>query len=152
MRAAPRGGITGVPKLAIWATAAVNSGRMDEYPPVLIARGKRCVVDEPGTLLFNLPRPKNDDGNTLHLYEVHADDAAFVAHMNAAPEVRYDGQSAGLAAEMSGVRAYLVERRGRLSRSTGLNKVGGVDRSRSTDLPRPARSGRVGGGFGLAPA
>ncbi len=52
---------------------------MDAFLPLLIAHRDRCLEDEPGTLRFDVLRPRNKENSVL-LYEVYADDAAFQVH------------------------------------------------------------------------
>src|SRR5580704_9617059 len=64
-----------MPKLAIVAEIEIQPGRMDEVLPLLIAHRARCLRDEPGTLQFEVQRPRDDDTKIL-FYEAYADDAA----------------------------------------------------------------------------
>jgi (4S)-4-hydroxy-5-phosphonooxypentane-2,3-dione isomerase len=66
-------------KLAIIATIEVAPGKRDQVLPLLMARGARCLKDEPGTLQFDVMIPREDDSRLL-VHEVYQDDAAFDAH------------------------------------------------------------------------
>ena len=59
-----------MPKLAIIATIEVAPGRIDEYAALSMAHRARCLKDEPGTLVFEVLRPRNDDMK-LMLYELY---------------------------------------------------------------------------------
>jgi hypothetical protein len=50
-----------MPKLAIVAEIEIQPGRMDEVLPLLIAHRAPCLRDEPGTLQFEVLRPRHDD-------------------------------------------------------------------------------------------
>jgi len=66
-------------KLAIVGTVEIAPGRMDEALPLLKAHRERCLKDEPGSLQFEILKPRDKD-DTILLYEVYSDDAAFKAH------------------------------------------------------------------------
>ena len=53
-------------KLAIVATMKIAPGKRDEYLKHLVAHGKRCLADEPGTLRFDIMLP-NDDAETIFI-------------------------------------------------------------------------------------
>ena len=97
-----------MPKLAIIATIEVAPGRMNEYLPLALAHRERCLRDEPGTLHFELMRPRDDD-NKVMLYEVYRDEAAFDAHWNGASMKRIREEGAGIIVKVSGLRCTPVE-------------------------------------------
>ena len=97
-----------MPKLAIIATIEIAPGRMDEYLPLAVAHRARCLKDEPGTLQFELMRPR-DDGSKVMLYEVYRDDAAFDAHRNGPSMKRIREEAAGIIVKVSGIRCNPVE-------------------------------------------
>jgi (4S)-4-hydroxy-5-phosphonooxypentane-2,3-dione isomerase len=68
-------------QFAIVATFDIVPGRMDEFLPLLGAHRDRCLKDEPGTVGFDVLRPRNDEHQVM-LYEVYTDDAAFQVHWN----------------------------------------------------------------------
>ena len=70
-------------KLAIIATIQVQPGTRESVLAVLLAHRERCLWDEPGTLQFEVPVPKDDDAK-LMLYEVYTDVAAFKTHWSGA--------------------------------------------------------------------
>ena len=95
-------------KFAIVATFEITHGRMDEFLPLLIAHRDRCLKEEPGTLQFDVLRPSNADNSVL-LYEVYADDAAFQVHWNGPHVARMRAETAGMVANLTGIRCSLLD-------------------------------------------
>jgi (4S)-4-hydroxy-5-phosphonooxypentane-2,3-dione isomerase len=94
-------------KFAIVATFDVAEGRMDEFLPLLLAHRDRCLKDEPGTLRFDVLRPRNEE-NTIILYEVYEDDAAFQVHWNGPSVARMRADTTGMVAKLTGIRCALL--------------------------------------------
>src|SRR5438105_752055 len=90
-------------KFAIMATIDVVPGRVDEFLPILLAHRARSLKDEPGTLQFEVMRPRDDDRKVM-LYELYIDDAAFDAHVKGSSIARMREESAGMTATVSGTR------------------------------------------------
>ena len=97
-----------MPKLAIVAEIEIQPGRMDEVLPLLIAHRARCLRDEPGTLQFEVLRPRDDDTKVL-FYEVYADDAAFLAHWNGPLVALCRIETDGLVGKISGTSCILQD-------------------------------------------
>lgn len=95
-------------KLAIVATAEIAKGRMDEVVSLLMAHRKRCLEQEPGTLQFEVLRPRDDETKIL-LYEVYRDDDAFQAHWNGPLVARSRRETKDLIAKLAGTRCTLEE-------------------------------------------
>ena len=95
-------------KLAIVATAEIAAGRMEEVLTLLMAHRSRCLAEEPGTLRFEVLRPRHDD-STIMLYEVYNDDAAFASHWNGPLVARSRVETTGLTIKLSGTRCDLQE-------------------------------------------
>lgn len=95
-------------KLAIVATFEIAPGRMDDFLPLLLAHRDRCLKDEPGTLRFEVLRPR-DEGNSVLLYEVYSDDAAFKVHWDGAHVARMRAETAGMVTRLTGIRCSLLE-------------------------------------------
>ena len=93
-------------KYAIVATFEVVPGRMKELLPLLLAHRDRCLADEPGTLRFDVLRPREGE-DTLMLYELYDDEAAFQTHWNGASLARFRQESAGMIGKLSGTRCNL---------------------------------------------
>jgi len=99
-----------MPKLAIIATIEISPGRIDDYLQLTVAHRERCLKDEPGTLAFEILRPRNDDSKVM-LYELYEDDAAFDAHWNGTSmkRIRSEAEAAGITMKISGVRCTPAE-------------------------------------------
>jgi quinol monooxygenase YgiN len=93
---------------AIVATFDIVAGRMDEFLPLLLAHRDRCLKDEPGTLRFDVLRPRNEENRVL-LYEVYADDAAFAIHWNGPHVARLRAEIAGMTTSLTGIRCSLLD-------------------------------------------
>ena len=101
-------------KLAIFATIEVESGAREEALRLLLEHRERCLRDEPGTLQFEVlvpderavlsgfPAP-DANPNSIMLFEVYADHAAFASHWNAPSIAQLRQQSAGKLLKVSGV-------------------------------------------------
>jgi quinol monooxygenase YgiN len=69
-----------VPTIAMIVTIKLrNVADADRYEANLLASRDRFLRDESGTLQFDILRPEGTE-NTLMIYEVYADEAAFKAH------------------------------------------------------------------------
>ena len=97
-----------MPKLAIVATIEVTPGRMNEYLPLMMAHRARCLEQEPGTLQFEVLRPRDDD-HKLMLFELYSDEAAFESHLNGSSMATLRQASAGMRQDMSGARCVVLE-------------------------------------------
>jgi len=97
-----------MPKLAIIGNLEIAPGRLDRVLPLLMAHRARCLVDESGTLAFEVLLPRDDDTKVL-LYEVYADDAAFEAHWNGPSTNRLREEAAGMIVGVTGTRCALAE-------------------------------------------
>jgi (4S)-4-hydroxy-5-phosphonooxypentane-2,3-dione isomerase len=97
-----------MPKFALFATAEIAPGRVDEAAALLRAHGRRCLDGEPGTLRFDVLRPK-EAPQRLHLYEVYEDEAAFQAHWNGPLIARVRAEMEGMLLALSAVRCVLEE-------------------------------------------
>jgi (4S)-4-hydroxy-5-phosphonooxypentane-2,3-dione isomerase len=93
-------GFREMPKLAIVATAEIAPGRMDEVLPLLAAHRERCLRDEPGTLQFEVLRPR-DNRATVLFYEVYTDDAAFKAHWEGLSITRFRAEAKDMIVKLS---------------------------------------------------
>ena len=97
-----------MPKFAIVATFELAPGRMDDFLPLLIAHRDRCLKDEPGTLRFDVLRPRNE-ANSVLLYEVYADDAAFQVHWNGPHVARMRSETSEMVTKLTGIRYSLLD-------------------------------------------
>jgi quinol monooxygenase YgiN len=97
-----------MPKFAIMATIEVLPGRIDEFLTILMAHRARCLKEEPGTLLFEVLRPRDDDTKVM-LYELYQDDAAFNVHVKGSSIARMREASAGMTAEVSATKCTQLD-------------------------------------------
>jgi quinol monooxygenase YgiN len=97
-----------MPKFAIMATIEVLPGRIDEFLPILMAHRARCLKEEPGTLLFEVLRPRDDDTKVM-LYELYQDDAAFDVHVKGSSIARMREASAGMTAGVSATKCTQLD-------------------------------------------
>lgn len=67
-------------KLAIIATLELGADRRDEALRILLEHRERCLLDEPGTVQFELLIPTSEPSN-LSLFEVYVDEDALDAHL-----------------------------------------------------------------------
>src|ERR1700745_447913 len=95
-------------KLVIMGTVEVAPERRDQVLPLLMSHRARCLKDEPGTLTFEVTRPRNDDTKVM-LYEVYADDAAFEARRNGDSIKQVNAEAAEILVNVSGPRCPPVE-------------------------------------------
>jgi quinol monooxygenase YgiN len=95
-------------KFAIVATFEVAQGRMDEFLPLMIAHRDRCLKDEPGTLRFDLLRPRKEENSVL-LCEVYVDDAAFQVHWNGPHVARMRAETKGMVTKVTGIPCSLLD-------------------------------------------
>ena len=79
---------------------------MDEVLPVLMAHWERCLKSESGTLQFEVPGPRDDDGRVL-LYEVYSDDAASKVHWEEPFVARVRAETKDMIIKLSGTRCSL---------------------------------------------
>lgn len=95
-------------KFAIVATFDIAEGRMDEFMPLLVAHRDRCLKAEPGTLRFDVLRPKKLE-NKIMLYEEYQDDAAFQVHWNGASVAQLRSESGDMIAKLDGVPCTVID-------------------------------------------
>ena len=95
-------------RFAIVATFDIVEGRVEEFLPLLLAHRDRCLADEAGTLQFDVLRPRNQP-NTVMLYEVYEDEAAFQVHWNGPHVARMRTETAAMVAKLSGIRCALLD-------------------------------------------
>jgi quinol monooxygenase YgiN len=97
-----------MPKYAIVATIKTAPGKREEYLKHLRAHAERCRSNEPGTLAFEILVPQ-EQADTIMLYELYKDRAAFDAHLNGASMQQARKDAAGLSLGMTAVRCDFVE-------------------------------------------
>jgi quinol monooxygenase YgiN len=95
-------------KFAIIATFEIAQGRMDEFLPLLIAHRDRCLKDEPGTLRFDVLRPRKEENNVM-LCEVYVDESAFQVHWNGPHVARMRAETTGMVKKLTGTPCSLLD-------------------------------------------
>jgi quinol monooxygenase YgiN len=95
-------------RFAIVATFEIAEGQMDAFLPLLAAHRDRCLQEELGTLRFDILRPKNE-ANSVMLYEVYADDAAFEVHWKGPHVARMRAETTGMVMKLTGIRCSLLD-------------------------------------------
>lgn len=93
---------------AIIATFEVAQGRMDEFLPLLTSHRDRCLKDEPGTLRFDVLRPRKEENNVL-LCEVYVDESAFQVHWNGPHVARMRAETTGMVTKLTGIPCSLLD-------------------------------------------
>lgn len=77
----------------LFVTIKIKPEHHDEYLKELLLNAKGANEDEPGCLRFDVVQD-GQDANTVHLYEVYKDEAAFKDHQASAHFKRF-GEVAG---------------------------------------------------------
>ncbi len=69
--------------VAVVVEFVVEPDRLHPFLKLITENAQQSVRSEPGCLQFDVavPRLEDDDRNTVLLYEIYADDAAFAAHL-----------------------------------------------------------------------
>jgi len=97
-----------MPKFALIASIEAAPGRRDELLPLLLAHRARCLKDEPGTLLFEVMLPR-DEQTKIMLYEVYTDEAAFNAHSSGPSIARLRKEGGEMMVKVSSTRGTVAE-------------------------------------------
>jgi (4S)-4-hydroxy-5-phosphonooxypentane-2,3-dione isomerase len=93
--------------LAIMGRVDVASERLEDVLGSHKAYRDRCLHDEPGTLKFELLRPRGDNAAIL-LYELYEDGAAFETHRDGASIARFRKEVAELNVKITATRCTPV--------------------------------------------
>ena len=75
-------------EFAIFVTIKLKPGQRDAYLNEIAKDRDGALNLEPGCSLFHVLQPEDGD-DTVHLYEVYDDEAAFVAHQGMAHFKQY---------------------------------------------------------------
>jgi quinol monooxygenase YgiN len=94
-------------KHAVLGAIEVKPGTRDQALPAILAHRERSLTTEPGTLQFEVLVP-NDEPNKIHLFEVYADTAAFVAHMKGASMAKVNQEAGHLLVSLTGIQSRLA--------------------------------------------
>ena len=101
-------------KLVIIATIEVQPGTRDRAVKILLEHRERCLRDEPGTLQFEILVPSDkplgpgtpiaeSKPDTIMLYEVYADAAAFGVHWSGASLAQARNEAGSIIVGVRGV-------------------------------------------------
>lgn len=93
-------------KHAVIGTIEVEPGARDEVLRAVLAHRERSLRDEPGTLQFEVLIPNEDPGK-LHLFELYADTAAFMAHMKGSSMAKVTKDVGHLVVSLTGIQSKL---------------------------------------------
>jgi (4S)-4-hydroxy-5-phosphonooxypentane-2,3-dione isomerase len=67
---------------ALMVTIKIKAGHHDAFMDAMLSDARGSVYDEPGCLRFDILQDAREP-NTIYLYEVYRDEAAFEAHCQA---------------------------------------------------------------------
>lgn len=67
----------------LFVTIKIKPEHREEYMAEMLLNAKGAREDEPGCLRFDVVQDSQDE-NTIHLYEVYKDEAAFAEHQASA--------------------------------------------------------------------
>jgi (4S)-4-hydroxy-5-phosphonooxypentane-2,3-dione isomerase len=93
-------------KLAVIGTIEVQPGARAEVLRAVLAHRNRCLKDEPGTLQFEVLVPSEESAK-LMLYELYADSAAFLSHMQGASMATVREEVGSKVVGLTGIRCTL---------------------------------------------
>jgi (4S)-4-hydroxy-5-phosphonooxypentane-2,3-dione isomerase len=94
-------------KLANVVTAKINPAHADRVLAALLGHKERSLRDEPGTLVFEVLRPRTDD-SILMTYEVYQDEAAFEVHRASPSLAQMLKETENMIFGLSGIRCDLA--------------------------------------------
>ncbi|MEM8576616.1 MAG: antibiotic biosynthesis monooxygenase [Pseudomonadota bacterium] len=81
--------------IAVCVTLTVHAGRRAAFLDLLRAHGSRCLALEPGCARFDIC---SGGGDTLFIYELYADHAAYRAHLGSAHFIAFDAEAGPMVA------------------------------------------------------
>ncbi len=83
------------PMFVVTVTFTLNAGKADQFLPLISQNAAQSLAVEPGCLTFDVcTDPQSAD--TVFLYEVYTDEAAFGAHLTSAHFKTFDTASADM--------------------------------------------------------
>jgi quinol monooxygenase YgiN len=89
-----------VDKLALITTIDFKAGEKDRVLQALLAHRDRCLLDEPGTLHFDVLMPR-ETSTSFFSYEVYENDAAFDAHLHSPSRAQFRNDTDGAIGKIS---------------------------------------------------
>jgi len=96
------------PAFAIVVTFRLKAGSYKGFLPHLMEVAEASVREEPGCQQYQVLHDENDP-DTIVLYEVYDDEAAFEAHRQKAHFLKFDEQRQPLSEERSVRRCSLIK-------------------------------------------
>ena len=85
-------------KFTIFVRFRIGPGQMAAFLPLMIENAETSRRDEPGCERFDVVQPQNDR-DTILLYEIYSDRAAFDAHCVSPHFKRFDAATRSMVAE-----------------------------------------------------
>ncbi|MEM6823685.1 MAG: putative quinol monooxygenase [Pseudomonadota bacterium] len=82
---------------AVTVTFSLEPGRSDVFLPLMMKNARASAANEPGCLLFDVC-VDDEDPNTIFLYELYKDRAAFDAHRQMPHYAEFNAAIEGLVA------------------------------------------------------
>jgi len=92
---------------ALTVTFTLHPGRLDAFLPLMRANARTSLDMEPGCKVFDVAVPQDGAGDTVFLWEIYADRAAFDAHLASAHFRAFDSATAAMVRKKT-VRFYDV--------------------------------------------
>ena len=91
-------------QFALFVTLTLKPGSKEEFMPLIRQNAASSMADEPGCQRFDvlLPR-KDDDENTVFLYECYDDKDAFAAHQATSHYTQFSETGGTMIADMEAV-------------------------------------------------
>jgi (4S)-4-hydroxy-5-phosphonooxypentane-2,3-dione isomerase len=68
--------------LALTVTFTLHPGRLDDFLPLMLANARTSLEAERGCRVFEVALPEGGMPDTVFLWEIYDDRAAFDAHLN----------------------------------------------------------------------
>jgi (4S)-4-hydroxy-5-phosphonooxypentane-2,3-dione isomerase len=66
---------------ALSVTFTLYPGRLDDFLPLMQANARQSLQDEPGCRIFDVALPQDGPPDTVFLWEIYDDRAAFDTHL-----------------------------------------------------------------------
>jgi len=89
--------------LMVFVTVKLKPNSMDAFLPLIRENAAASVRDESGCYVFDIVLPE-DEADTVYLYEVYADDAAFEAHKQTSHYEAFFKKAGDLVESLTGIR------------------------------------------------
>ncbi len=88
-------------QFALFVTLTLEPGTKDAFMPMIRGNAASSTADEPGCQRFDVLLPRKDDNeNTVYLYEYYDDKDAFVAHQTSPHYTQFNETGGAMIAKM----------------------------------------------------